>query len=52
MLKSASLRWALLGTGLLFAGLGMGSCNLSGLTGLLPLVLIGSLLGNSTGTST
>ncbi len=45
MSKSISLRWALLGSGLLFAGLGLGSCNLESLTGLLPLILLGGLTG-------
>jgi len=47
-----SLRWALLGTGLLFAGIGLGSCNLSSLTSLLPVALIGSLLGSGGTTGT
>jgi hypothetical protein len=50
MLKSTSLRWALLGSGLLFAGLGLGSCNLSSLTGVLPLALLGGLLANGANT--
>lgn len=46
MMKSRIFRWATLGTGLLFAGLGLGSCGLDGITGILPVAVIGALLGS------
>ena len=53
MTKSTSLRWALLASGVVFSVLGLGSCGGgSGLTSLLPLLILGSLVKNSSTTST
>jgi hypothetical protein len=48
MSKSKTLRWALVGSTLMF-GLGLGSCNLSSLGSLAPLAILAALTGTSFG---